>query len=381
MKLAVSNSRNSKNLYAAHRSHDGNRTGVRRAGYSRMEYKDLDHVLKVMKRLYNEYKADPRIRQKAHEITSGIAKDPRTGLANRRNYQAMAEAIYQWMKGNIAYQRDPAGVEYLQSPIKTLKYGFGDCDDLTTLGAALMSAVGIPVRFGLAKTNAQNPRAYSHIYAEYEADGQWKPFDPALHTQAGVGLSDSTSFGTTSVSLDDAGCGCGCGGAKKQDLGAVGTITAILQSISAAAGTAKGLGVEVNDIENLLGLNSREKKRRKRDAYKQALIKAGVNSNKLGNWHSDEWKAGKDFDKIIQRGGNLGVQFLNEKMTANQQIDKGYTQNLLRQLGPYLKKHKQSTTSSIGAALSKFPMWGYTIAAASIIGPTGYYAYKKYLNK
>lgn len=193
-----------RNPNAAQRSYYGESGPAN--SYSRMPYESLDQVIKHMKRLYNKYKAHPAIRQKAVEITSGIPEDRRTGIANRRDHQAIADAIYDWAKKNVAYVNDPAGVEYLQSPVKTLKYGFGDCDDYTTLAAALMSSIGVPVRFKLSKNNPNNRDAYSHIYLEYEVDGSWYPFDLTLHSQAGQEVSDAMSFGKKSIPLD--GCGC-----------------------------------------------------------------------------------------------------------------------------------------------------------------------------
>lgn len=180
----------------------------------RKDYPGLDAVLGKMKQLVKQYKGSPKIRDKAFEITKGISKDPRTNLPDRRNYHNIATAVYKWMKKNIAYVRDPDGIEWLQTPVVTLKQGYGDCDDLSVLAGALLSSIGLPTRFKVVKANPSKPSSYSHVYLEYQANGSWKPFDPTLHTKAGDGLDDSRILGSKTVSLSDglAGCGCGCGG-------------------------------------------------------------------------------------------------------------------------------------------------------------------------
>lgn len=201
MQLAVSNTTKGTPVLPS-RSHTGGTGSVRPGNsYTRMPYQSLDHVLANMRGLVSKFKGSPMVRQKAVEITQGIAKDPRTGLANRRDYQAIAEAVYSWLKKNIAYVRDPAGIEWLQSPDKTLQYGFGDCDDQSILPAALMSSIGIPTRFVVVKADAGNKDAFSHVYLEYEANGEWHPFDTTLHTRAGHGPQQI--FGKKVMPLND----------------------------------------------------------------------------------------------------------------------------------------------------------------------------------
>lgn len=204
MQLAAT--KNIKETPMLHKTSTGSDGSVRPGSshYRRMDYKDLDHVIDTMKDLHYRFKAHPKIRQKAFEITKGIKKDSRTGIANRRDFHALADAVYKWGNRNIAYMRDPDGVEYVQSPLKTLKYGFGDCDDHTVLYSTLLSSIGVPVRFKLAKANPNNKNAYSHIYFEYETEkGEWLPFDTTLHTKAGHGLADFQIYGSKVIPLQN----------------------------------------------------------------------------------------------------------------------------------------------------------------------------------
>ncbi|TYP92075.1 Transglutaminase-like superfamily protein [Fodinibius salinus] len=180
----------------------------------RQDYPGLDKVLSEMKRLVKEYKGNPKIRDKAVTLTKGIAKDGRTGLPDRRNYHNIASAVYDWMKQNIAYIRDPDDIEWLQTPLVTLKNGYGDCDDLSVLAGALLSSIGVPTQFKVVKADRRKPNSYSHVYLEYKVNGSWQPFDPTLHTKAGDGLNDSQIFDSRTILLSDglSDCGCGCGG-------------------------------------------------------------------------------------------------------------------------------------------------------------------------
>ncbi|MFH5833744.1 transglutaminase family protein [Halalkalibaculum sp. DA384] len=175
----------------------------------RLPYPGLNGVLERMREMVEKYKGHPKIRDWAVKITAGTPRDIRTGLPDRRNFHNIADAVYQWMKKNVAYVRDPHDIEWLQSPIRTLekreglKYGYGDCDDQSIAAATLLSSIGIPTRFKVVKADPGKPNAYSHVYLEYKADGQWKPFDPTLHTQAGDGLKDHQIFASRTIPLGD----------------------------------------------------------------------------------------------------------------------------------------------------------------------------------
>ncbi len=171
---------------------------------SRMPYQSLEHTLEQMKALVQNYRGNLSLRDKAVQITSGIAKDSRTNLPNRRDYHALALAVYAWMKANIQYVRDPYQVELLQSPLKTLEVGYGDCDDQSILAAALLSSLGVPTQFKVVKADPNQPNNYTHVYVVYQANGQWLGFDPTLHSTAGDELSDSQIFGQKFITLADA---------------------------------------------------------------------------------------------------------------------------------------------------------------------------------
>lgn len=75
--------------------------------------------------------------------------------------------LQDWVQSNIRYVQDPTdasgGVELVQTPQKTLEYRAGDCDDQSTLLAALLSATGHPARFMAVGFNGQ---PLSHVLVQ-----------------------------------------------------------------------------------------------------------------------------------------------------------------------------------------------------------------------
>lgn len=85
-----------------------------------------------------------------------------------------ARTIYNFVTSRVRYQKDPVGMELVQSPLVTLQIGAGDCDDQVALVAALAQAVGIPARFRVV---GYFPDQLEHIFPELNVDGRWIPAD------------------------------------------------------------------------------------------------------------------------------------------------------------------------------------------------------------
>jgi transglutaminase-like putative cysteine protease len=112
-------------------------------------------------------KADPFIRAKALELTSGLRQKNRIGEIH---------AIWDFVKNRIRYVRDIRNIETLQDPDYTLTQGAGDCDDKAVLAASLLESIGHPTAF-LALGFA--PGKFSHVIAETRAGpaGKWWPLE------------------------------------------------------------------------------------------------------------------------------------------------------------------------------------------------------------
>lgn len=102
------------------------------------------------------------------------------------------EAIERWMRERVVFQADPAGLELLQSPALMLKQialrgrAFGDCDDNSMLGAALLRARAyVPVFVVVSKRPRVAGGRFQHVFYGYamNPDGKLtranvRPYDP-----------------------------------------------------------------------------------------------------------------------------------------------------------------------------------------------------------
>lgn len=87
-------------------------------------------------------------------------------------------------------------------------------------------------------------------------------------------------------------------------------------SVVAAGQTLiKPVGSLIGGIGSLFG-NKRKKRRRKRDALRNALYQAGVSRSKMTDYHSDQWGGAKPLIPLVEQHGHLAVEYLNEKLGA-----------------------------------------------------------------
>jgi hypothetical protein len=97
---------------------------------------------------------------------------------------AEANALYEWVRHNIRFTKDPVNKEKLYPPAELLKIRAGDCDDISMLLGALLMAVGYPARLMTVAASPGAPQQFSHVYVEAEippGSGEWIPLDPARY--------------------------------------------------------------------------------------------------------------------------------------------------------------------------------------------------------
>lgn len=101
-------------------------------------------------------------------------------------------AIFNTVRSMVRYTRDIQNVDTYQHPLRTLEWGGGDCDDYSSLLAALLTAVGYPVKLHIMETkNLQGKREgdWNHISILVgippRAPTQWLPLDGSLKQPAG----------------------------------------------------------------------------------------------------------------------------------------------------------------------------------------------------
>jgi hypothetical protein len=119
----------------------------------------------------NEGVASAEIRRQALTIVQGVAS---------RDQQGEIAAVLQWVKSNIAFRGEWA--ETVQTPLVTLQLRAGDCDDQSTLMAALLGSLGYKTRFKTVAADPSAPYAFSHVYIEIfqRKTGQWISLDSTV---------------------------------------------------------------------------------------------------------------------------------------------------------------------------------------------------------
>jgi transglutaminase-like putative cysteine protease len=142
-----------------------------------MAYPGMKAVVSIIKKVIETYRGRQFVRDKALQLTQRIAKNKRTNHPDMRDFDAIADAIYDYVIDKAIYTRDPNGIERLQMPDATIALGSGDCDDMVILSGALLESVGVPTRIRLL---GEQPNTFTHILLDYKSNGVWKSFDPTL---------------------------------------------------------------------------------------------------------------------------------------------------------------------------------------------------------
>jgi hypothetical protein len=114
---------------------------------------------------------------------------------------AELRALYEWVRDNIRYRKDPVGLEWVQSPERTVMEGAGDCDDMSTLLGALAGSLGHPYVF---RTVGSAPDSQSHVQLQAFDGKRWVHLDPVLEpTQPTTApRTDPGMFGAYAVGAD-----------------------------------------------------------------------------------------------------------------------------------------------------------------------------------
>ena len=114
-----------------------------------------------MRQLVRRYKTALPIRQLAMSLSShNLQKD----------YVAEVKNIHRYVRDEIRYIKDVRGVETIQTPLKTLEIGQGDCDDKSTLAASMLESIGHPTRFiAIGFT----PGLFAHVFIETKIGDKW----------------------------------------------------------------------------------------------------------------------------------------------------------------------------------------------------------------
>lgn len=133
-------------------------------------------TLQAMGQFVREYKKTLPMRELALSIVNHVRGD--------KNFAAEVRAIHAYVRKNIRYRKDINGVETLASPIKTLEYRAGDCDDQSVLVATLLEAIGHPTRFVAIKMKPFGP--FVHVFTETKIGPRWVPVETTENWPVGM---------------------------------------------------------------------------------------------------------------------------------------------------------------------------------------------------
>jgi len=125
----------------------------------------IGETLSLMTRFVREYKTNAIVRDTALSLI---------GHLPQKDFYGEIEVIFDFVQNDVRYTQDITDVETLQTPVVTLGNLAGDCDDKSTLLAALLESVGHPTRFqaiGLTRT------AIDHVYVETRLGADWIALD------------------------------------------------------------------------------------------------------------------------------------------------------------------------------------------------------------
>jgi hypothetical protein len=140
----------------------------------------VEQTINGMRGLVDEALRDPSIIRLAADIVRNVPAFDDV---------AEGEALYDWVRGNIRFTKDPVNKEKLYPPAELLKIRAGDCDDISMLLGTLLMAVGYPARL-VTVAASRDPEQFTHVYVEGEVpagSGNWIPMDPARYdSQFGV---------------------------------------------------------------------------------------------------------------------------------------------------------------------------------------------------
>jgi len=130
-----------------------------------------------MRQLVRRYKKSLEIRQLAFAIIDRVR--------GHKNFADQVRAVHAWVQDNIQFVKDIRDIETLATPVKTLEFRKGDCDDQAVLLASLLESIGHPTRFVAIKVNPFGP--YVHVYTETRIGRGWIPLETTEKWPAGKG--------------------------------------------------------------------------------------------------------------------------------------------------------------------------------------------------
>lgn len=122
--------------------------------------RNIDERVKHVMAQIIKGRRDPRIRAIAVQIVSKKCGD--SWCIKERDYQGELRAIFNYVRKNVRYVKDPIDRDTFQHPRRTLEWGGEDCDGSSIVTGALCGAIGYPMKCRIIQTIYGQD--YDHIY-------------------------------------------------------------------------------------------------------------------------------------------------------------------------------------------------------------------------
>lgn len=142
-------------------------------GFLPKGYLGTKTTLKHIQALIRAGVKDFYVRQKAIDILLKAS-------VQSKDYLGEIKALFEWVRRNVRYTKDPFRVEMLHSARRLLELRAGDCDDMTIVLGSMLEAIGHPVRLVVTGPDPLRPKLFSHIYLEAFHQGRWIPLDATM---------------------------------------------------------------------------------------------------------------------------------------------------------------------------------------------------------
>jgi len=131
-------------------------------------------------RVISENTGNPLLRRQAATII-------REYNIPERNPLALAQGIMAYFQKEVKFFREYP--EFFASPMRTIEWGIGDCDDKTIGVAAILRTFRIPIRLKIIHYTAGGVRK-GHVYPQAYINNRWITLETVRTWQAGEDAAD-----------------------------------------------------------------------------------------------------------------------------------------------------------------------------------------------
>jgi hypothetical protein len=121
-------------------------------------------------------KSDPAIRQLVGKILSNVEE---------KDYMGELQAIFNWVRKNIRYTRDPYNLELFQKPKRILELKTADCDDLSILIGSMVQSIGFALRLRVIGVESPEPEHIYPMVQNPDNENDWVAMDASVKEKMG----------------------------------------------------------------------------------------------------------------------------------------------------------------------------------------------------